>query len=118
MRGQRWFAIGLVAVLYGIISGCQSCRPTPDCGHPRAWPGQLGRRQRHSHRRRHTSIAATENRRLGRAPPTLFQAATIWETSGDNKIVKAAAATFVGVPVGFYGEVKQIIVGVPTEPRY
>ena len=38
-----------------------------------------------------------------------------WETSGDNKIVKAAAATFVGVPVGLYGEVKQIIVGAPPE---
>jgi hypothetical protein len=41
-----------------------------------------------------------------------------WETSGDNKIVKAAAATFVGVPVGFYGEVKQIIVGVPPASQY
>jgi len=41
-----------------------------------------------------------------------------WETSGENKVVKAAAATFVGVPVGLYGEVKQIIVGTPTEPRY
>jgi hypothetical protein len=41
-----------------------------------------------------------------------------WETSGDNKIVKAAAATFVGVPAGMFGEVKQIIVGTPQEPRY
>jgi hypothetical protein len=41
-----------------------------------------------------------------------------WETSGDNKVVKAAAATFVGVPVGIYGEFKQIIVGAPPEPRY
>jgi hypothetical protein len=38
-----------------------------------------------------------------------------WETSGDNKVVKAAAATFVGVPVGIFGEVKQIIVGAPPE---
>jgi hypothetical protein len=41
-----------------------------------------------------------------------------WDTSGDNKVVKAAAATFVGVPVGMYSEVKQIIVGTPQEPRY
>jgi hypothetical protein len=41
-----------------------------------------------------------------------------WETSGDNKVVKAAAATFVGVPVGFYGEVKQIIVGRTPDDRY
>ena len=41
-----------------------------------------------------------------------------WDTSGDNKVVKAAAATFVGVPVGMYGEVKQIIVVRRQEPRY
>ena len=41
-----------------------------------------------------------------------------WETSGDNKVVKAAAATFVGVPVGIYGEFKQIIVGAPPEAQY
>ncbi len=41
-----------------------------------------------------------------------------WETSGDNKIVKAAAATFIGVPVGFAGEVKQIFVGAPPETRF
>ncbi len=41
-----------------------------------------------------------------------------WNTSGDNKIVKAAAATFVGVPAGMYNEAKQIIVGVPQEQRY
>ena len=39
-------------------------------------------------------------------------------TSGDNKVVKAAAATFVGVPAGLYGEVKQIIVGRPADERY
>ena len=44
--------------------------------------------------------------------------AETWELSGDNKVVKAAAATFVGVPAGLYGEVKQIIVGTPTDVRY
>jgi hypothetical protein len=41
-----------------------------------------------------------------------------WETSGDNKVVKAAAATFIGVPAGFVGEVKQIFVGAPPQPIY
>jgi hypothetical protein len=41
-----------------------------------------------------------------------------WETSGDNKVVKAAAATFIGVPAGFVGEVKQIFVGTPPQPPY
>lgn len=40
-----------------------------------------------------------------------------WENSSDNRIVKAAAATFVGVPAGIYGEVKQIVTGVPPTTR-
>ncbi len=40
-----------------------------------------------------------------------------WENSGDNKVVKAAAATFVGVPAGIYGEMKQIVVGTPSTNR-
>lgn len=40
-----------------------------------------------------------------------------WDNSGDNKVVKAAAATFIGVPVGIYGEMKQIVVGAPPEVK-
>jgi len=40
-----------------------------------------------------------------------------WEGAGDNKFVKAAAATFVGVPVGIIGEVRQIVIGVPPTTR-
>ncbi len=49
--------------------------------------------------------------------PLLSTPREYWETSGDNKIVKTAAATFVGVPVGFYKEMKQIVVGTPPETR-
>lgn len=41
-----------------------------------------------------------------------------YESSGDNKIVKTAAATVVGVPAGIVGELKQIVVGAPVEPKY
>jgi hypothetical protein len=34
-------------------------------------------------------------------------------STSNNKLVKTAAATFVGVPAGIYGEVKQIFVGAP-----
>jgi len=40
-----------------------------------------------------------------------------WENSGDNKLVKAGAATFIGVPSGLYYEIKQIVVGTPPETR-
>jgi hypothetical protein len=40
-----------------------------------------------------------------------------WENAGDNKIVKAGAATFIGVPSGIYNEMKQIVVGTQPETR-
>lgn len=49
--------------------------------------------------------------------PMLSKPREYWESAGDNKLKKVAAATFVGVPVGLYGEVKQIFVGVPPETK-
>ena len=49
--------------------------------------------------------------------PLLSKPRDYYESSGDNKIVKTAAATFVGVPVGIYSEIKQIVVGTPPETR-
>ena len=49
--------------------------------------------------------------------PMLSKPRDYWENAGDNKIVKAGAATFIGVPVGIYGELKQIVVGAPPETR-
>lgn len=40
-----------------------------------------------------------------------------WESSGENKLVKAAAATFVGVPAGIIGEFRQIVAGAPPTTR-
>jgi hypothetical protein len=39
-------------------------------------------------------------------------------TTGSNKVVKAAAATVIGVPAGIFGELKQIVVGAPAEVHY
>jgi hypothetical protein len=49
--------------------------------------------------------------------PLLSKPRDYWETSGDNRIVKAAAATFVGVPVGLFGEMRQIVLGAPPQAR-
>jgi len=66
-----------------------------------------------------SSVAAPPSRTVGYVDrhPLFSKPREYWDTSGDNKIVKAAAATFIGVPVGFAGEVKQIFVGVPPETR-
>ena len=118
MRGQRWFAICVLVILYGTGSGCQSPGPrrtvvTPEPGLASSVDGEAtvtadGTRQ------------VTPPKTVGwvERHPLFSKPRDYWDTSGDNKIVKAAAATFVGVPVGFYGEVKQIIVGTPQEVRY
>ena len=41
-----------------------------------------------------------------------------YDSSGNNKVVKAAAATVVGIPAGLYGELKQMVVGAPPKPQY
>jgi photosystem II stability/assembly factor-like uncharacterized protein len=46
--------------------------------------------------------------------PILYTPRDYWDNAGDNRFVKAAAATFVGVPVGIVGEVRQIFVGRPA----
>ena len=118
MRGQRWFAIGVLAILYAISSGCQSAGPRKPV--VTTEPGLAGPVDGDG------TVAADGTRQLPppktvswvERHPLFSKPRDYWETSGDNKIVKAAAATFVGVPAGMYGEVKQIIVGTPTEPRY
>ena len=119
MRGKRWFAISLTIVLWIAAAGCQTAGPRKPV--VTTEPGLAGPVDGDG-----TVVAADGTRQV--APPRtvtwvdrhpLFsKPRDYWDTSGDNKIVKAAAATFVGVPVGMYGEVKQIIVGAPEEPRY
>jgi len=119
MRGNRWVFIGALGLAVGILSGCHSAgtkrpstviSPAPavsDAGDPN---GDFADR----------TVSATPSRTVTFADrhPLFRKPREYWDTSGDNKIVKAAAATFIGVPAGFVGEVKQIIVGAPPEPRY
>jgi hypothetical protein len=119
MRGQRWFAVSLAIVLGVMASGCQSAGPRKPV--VTTEPGLAGTVDSDG-----TTVAADGTRQVAPARtvtwvdrhPLFSKPRDYWDTSGDNKIVKAAAATFVGVPVGMYSEVKQIIVGVPQEPRY
>lgn len=43
--------------------------------------------------------------------PLLSKPREYYNTTGNNKLAKAAAATVVGVPAGFVGEMRQIVVG-------
>ena len=45
--------------------------------------------------------------------PLLSKPRQYYESSGNNKVVKAAAATVIGVPAGIFGELRQIVRGQP-----
>jgi len=45
--------------------------------------------------------------------PLLYKPKQMYDKSGDNKVVKVAGATLVGVPMGILGELRQIVVGRP-----
>ena len=49
--------------------------------------------------------------------PLLYKPREIYNSSGNNRIVKVAGAAVVGVPMGVFGELRQIVVGAPAEPR-
>jgi hypothetical protein len=117
MRQIQWMAICTVALFYAVSSGCQSAGPRrtvvpaePGLAGPVTTEGTMADGS--------TETSPVKQISWVDRHPLFSKPRDYWETSGDNKVVKAAAATFIGVPVGFFGEVKQIVVGVPSEPRY
>jgi hypothetical protein len=117
MRGYRWSTIALFVLSSGLASGCQSA------GTPRTVVSPAPSISS----RVDGDVTVADGTQQLTPPrtvtwvdrhPLFSKPRDYWDTSGDNKVVKAAAATFVGVPAGIYGEVKQIIVGAPQEPRY
>ncbi len=115
MRGNRWLAFGLITVVCALGSGCRSggsSRTVVTTEPPMAGPAGSDVVAEGAPNPPVRTVSAVDRH------PLFSKPREYWDTSGNNTIVKAAAATFVGVPVGIYGEVKQIIVGVPPEPRY
>ncbi len=110
MRGHLWAKVVGILVVAVSVAGCQSMnsrRPAPE-------PGLSGTTDPGG-----TVAEAPAPKTVGYVDrhPILSKPRDYWDSSGDNKIVKTAAATFVGVPVGIYSELKQIVVGVPPETR-
>ena len=115
MRGTRWLAITITAIAVGLSAGCQTAgkprtasvispEPAGDGG------GIVAEKTVESAPLKTVTFADRH--------PLFYKPKEYWETAGDNKLVKAAKATFIGVPVGFVGEVKQIFVGAPPETRF
>jgi hypothetical protein len=119
MRGIRRGTICVLALAVGMISGCQTAgtkrpstviSPAPTVTEGGQADGAVAEK----------TITPAPVRTVGFVDrhPLFSKPREYWESSGDRKIVKAAAATFIGVPAGFVGEFRQIIVGAPPEPRF
>ncbi len=118
MRGIRYRILGAVVLSAGFLSqaGCQTSgnkRPATVVS-PGPAVSDAGEAAGEK------TIAAAPIRTTGFAArhPLFYKPKEYWESSGNRKIVKAAAATFIGVPAGLVGEVKQIIVGAPASAPY
>jgi hypothetical protein len=111
MTTRRWMVALLIASLLMVACGCHGAgtryRSVPE-------PSLAGALELDD-----PAIAAAPPRMVSFVDrhPMLSKPREYWETSGDNTIVKAVAATFIGVPVGLFGELRQIVEGVPPEVR-
>jgi hypothetical protein len=50
--------------------------------------------------------------------PALSKPREVYDSTQGNKFIKTAAGTFIGVPKGIGGEIKQIFVGQPKVATY
>jgi len=112
MKGHRLAPLALAAVL--ACSGCQGgARTRRVAAAPEPILNDPG-----------TSSASVVEAQPARAVtfadrhPLFTKPREYYESSGNNKVVKAAAATVIGIPAGIVGEMKQIVVGQPPAPAY
>jgi hypothetical protein len=115
MRGYRSSARGIVSVALlvaaGGMAGCQSAAPR------RTAAAEPGLNDPGTAVVNAAPPAGTQVTWVDRHP-LFYKPRDYYESSGDNTIVKAAAATIIGVPVGVFGEIKQVVTGSPTSPRF
>jgi hypothetical protein len=109
MRGLQWSVVALCIS----VPGCQSAparRPIASAEPTLTAPGEQG-----------TIVGETTPPKTASwvdRHPLFTKPRQYYDNSGSNKVVKTAAAAVIGVPAGIVGEIKQIVVGAPPEPRY
>jgi hypothetical protein len=119
MRGNRWRSIGVLALAVVLISGCQTAgskRPATVISPSPTVSDAAGSDRAVAERT--VTTAPVQTTSFADRHPLFYKPRQYWETAGDNKVAKVARATFIGVPAGFVGEVKQIFVGAPPQVNY
>ena len=115
MNGPRWLAPALTAML--VLPGCQSA-PSRRAALASAEPGLAGGATTGT--APSTVVETPPARAVGFVDrhPLFTKPREYYDSSGTNPVVKAAAATVVGIPAGLVGEIRQIVVGAPPAPAY
>lgn len=116
MCGRRLASLAMLLLL-GALSGCASARQHALAAaepplEPQLHDGEpvvVGQTQPPSQSR---AVTFADRHPLFTKPREYYQ------NSGDNKLVKSAAATLIGVPAGVLGEMRQIVVGQPRNQPY
>jgi hypothetical protein len=119
MRGNRWRSIGVLALAVVLISGCQTAgskRPATVISPSPTVSDAAGSDRAVAERT--VTTAPVQTTSFADRHPLFYKPRQYWETAGDNKVAKVARATFIGVPAGFVGEVKQIFTGAPPQVTY
>ena len=109
MRGRRWSAVALLA----LGAGCHSSptpRPIASAEPSLTAPTEPGS----------TIVQTQPPHELTWVDrhPLFTKPREYYDSSGSNRVVKTAAATVIGIPAGIVGELRQIVVGNPPQPRY
>jgi hypothetical protein len=109
MSGRRWPALALLVLGAGCHSGA-SPRPIASTEPGLIAPADPGA----------TVVQNSPPREITWVDrhPLFAKPREYYDNSGNNKVVKTAAATVIGIPAGIFGEIKQIVVGKPTDVKY
>jgi hypothetical protein len=65
-----------------------------------------------------TAVASASSAAWYDRHPLFSRPKHYYDSTQSNKVVKVGVATVVGVPAGIFGEMKQIVVGAPPDPKY
>jgi hypothetical protein len=109
MRGPIWVAASLLVIAPGCQSG-PSGRTVAAAEPPLVSPAEPNGTVVHAPPPKTVTWADRH--------PLFTKPREYYDNSGNNKVVKAAAATVIGIPAGIVGELKQIVVGAPPDVRY
>jgi hypothetical protein len=119
MRAYRWLSIALMASVLSGGVGCKSYGPSRTVVSPEPpLAGPVGTDGGVTVADGTRDIPPPKSVTWVDRHPLFYKPRDYYDSSGNNTLVKVGAATFVGVPVGFFYEVKQIVIGNSPEPRF